>query len=514
MQQDTTLLLNETQLGIDSTTGNIIDVPMQQVSDSLQQVVTNLQQTIGDSGSTGNTGLIIAFIGLLIFAAHLFTEIFSRKRIPDVLLLMVIGLIIGPIFGWVKPSDLGSVASIFTGVTLVIILFQSGTELNFNTLLKSIRGTAKLTIINFIITTIVVALLSWFIIHDFLASLVLGAILGGTSSAVVIPLVGQLKISKKGGTILILESAFSDVLCIVFALAFLQAVKGGGKMDIGNVLGGIISSFILATVIGVIAAILWSFVLERVRHVKNSILTTPAFVFIVYGINEWLGFSGAIAALAFGIGMANIDSMYNRSAVFKKLFKNDEPTKLNETEKQLFSEVVFLLKTFFFIYIGISMKFDQFTPIIIGLAITVTLFALRIPTVMLSVRGKKDNIPPEDKVFMSSLVPKGLAAAVLATTAYTEMIKLALVFKEQALDSLRQGIALSGETAVQLLEKGNQMEVAGEMIQSIVFAVILFSIIFTSVLVPVLEKDNAVSRFYKRCFGPKEKSIEEMLDNN
>ena len=426
---------------------------------------------------SSNTGLVIAIIGLLIFAAHLFTEIFSRKRIPDVLLLMVIGLAIGPIFGLVKPEDLGSVASVFTTITLVIILFESGTELNFNTLLNSIRGTMRLTLINFFVTMIVVALIGLIMKVNILTSLMLGAILGGTSSAVVIPMVSQLKISQKGGTILILESAFSDVLCIVFAWAFMQAIQSG-SMNVGRVLGEILSSFILATVIGVIAAILWSYVLDKVRHVKNSILTTPAFVFIVYGFNEWLGFSGAIAALAFGIGMANIDSMYSSGIIIKKLFKT-EPAKLNDTEKQLFSEVVFLLKTFFFIYIGISIKLDQWLPIVIGFAISVVLFALRIPIVKMSVHREKESIELGDKIFMSGIVPKGLAAAVLATI------------------PVQRGIA------------------GGELIQNVVFAVILFSITFTSVLVPILERENAISRLYRKCFSSKkEPEIIDLIENN
>ncbi|NLH55403.1 MAG: sodium:proton antiporter, partial [Rikenellaceae bacterium] len=43
--------------------------------------------------------IIIVFVGLLVFASHVFTGIFERKRIPDVLLLMLIGLLLGPIFG-------------------------------------------------------------------------------------------------------------------------------------------------------------------------------------------------------------------------------------------------------------------------------------------------------------------------------------------------------------------------------------------------------------------------------
>lgn len=453
--------------------------------DTLQQAIDTLisqeavQETVNQANNLGvsdHTGLVIAILGLLIFAAHLFTEIFSRKRIPDVLLLMAIGLVVGPLLGWVKPESLGSVANVFTTVTLVIILFESGTKLNFNTLLNSIKGTMRLTTINFFVTMVVVAILGVVIEKfDILTSLMLGAILGGTSSAVVIPMVSQLKVSEKGGTILILESAFSDVLCIVFAWAFLKAAQSG-SMHIGNVIGSILSSFILSTIIGFAAALLWSYVLDKMRHFKNSILTTPAFVFIVYGLNQWFGFSGAIAALAFGIGMANIDYAYNNSNILKKLFKT-QPAQLNDIERQLFSEVVFLLKTFFFVYIGVSIQLDHFWPILVGFIITVVLFALRIPIVRASVHRERGEFPIEDKVFMAGIVPKGLAAAVLATI------------------PAQQG--LSG----------------GEIIQNIVFAVILFSIILTSIMVPVLEHNNAISRFYRRCFdGHKDPSITELFD--
>lgn len=419
-----------------------------------------------------NQNLAIVFIGLLIFAAHLFTEIFSRKRIPDVLLLMIIGLIIGPVLHWVSPEMMGSVGNIFTTITLVILLFESGTQLNFETLVNSIKGTMKLTTVNFFLTMIVVAVFGMLLAKlDIWTSLMLGAILGGTSSAVIIPMVGQLKIGQKSQTILILESAFSDVLCIVFALALLEVVESG-SVHLGTVFGHVLYSFIIATFIGIVSAILWSYVLDKVRHVKNSILTTPAFVFIVYGISEWLGASGAIASLAFGIAMANIDKMYTR--VLKKMLKT-EPTKLNDTEKQLFSEVVFLLKTFFFVYIGISIQINQIWPILIGLIITVVLFALRIPVVKISI-WKKDDIEPFDKAFMAGMVPKGLAAAVLATI------------------PAQAGIP------------------GGEIIQSIVFGVILFSIVFTSIMVPILDRDNAISRFYQNRFIKRKESLGERIE--
>ena len=44
-----------------------------------------------------DTALLILTLGTLVFAAHWFAEIFSKKRIPDVVLLMFIGIVIGPL---------------------------------------------------------------------------------------------------------------------------------------------------------------------------------------------------------------------------------------------------------------------------------------------------------------------------------------------------------------------------------------------------------------------------------
>jgi potassium/hydrogen antiporter len=73
-------------------------------------------------------------VGLLVFLAHVFAEVFSRKRVPDVLLLIIIGLAIGPLLGIVTPDHLGLVGPVFTTITLVTILFEGGTELKYDTL--------------------------------------------------------------------------------------------------------------------------------------------------------------------------------------------------------------------------------------------------------------------------------------------------------------------------------------------------------------------------------------------
>lgn len=401
--------------------------------------------------------LLILTLGTLVFAAHWFAEIFSKKRIPDVLMLMFIGIIIGPLFKIVDADKLSSMGNVFGQLTLVILLFESGTELSFKTLADSIKSTIALTFVNFFFTFIAIGFLGWLALGmNPGISFMLGAALGGSSSAVAIPLVKQISIGEKSKTILILESAFSAILCIVITLAIFESYKYG-EFRVGIIFGQVFSSFLLASLIGIIGSIFWSMVLDKVRTINNSIFTTPAFVFIIYGINELLGYSGIISALAFGIGLANMDAIHRR---WLRKFFDKRPTLLNPTEKTLFSELVFLMKTFFFVYVGISIKFDSLISLLIGLGISFLLIILRIPVVRVALPHKTRGINNKDRAFLSMMIPRGLAAAVLAT-----MIS-------------QSGLAGS------------------ERVSNIVFSVIFFTIIFTSALVPLLEKSERFRNFY------------------
>ena len=424
--------------------------------------------------------LLILTLGTLVFAAHWFTEIFSKKRIPDVLLLMFIGIIIGPLFKIVDADKLSTMGNIFGQLTLVILLFESGTELSFKTLADSIKNTISLTLVNFTFTFVAVGLVGWLVLGmNPGISFMLGAALGGSSSAVAIPLVKQISIGEKSKTILILESAFSAILCIVVTLAIFESYKYG-EIRIGVIFGQVFSSFLLASFIGVIGSIFWSMVLDKVRTINNSIFTTPAFVFIIYGINELLGYSGIISALAFGIGLANMENIHDK---WLKKFSDRKPTLLNPTEKTLFSELVFLMKTFFFVYVGISIKFDSFISLLIGLGISFLMIILRIWVVRISLPSSIKGISSKDRAFLSMMIPRGLAAAVLAT----------MISQSQ----------LTGS----------------ERVSNIVFSVIFFTIIFTSALVPLLEKSKKFRKIYTKIinfpnFKNKFNDVDDFNENN
>ncbi|MBO6068360.1 MAG: cation:proton antiporter, partial [Bacteroidales bacterium] len=164
--------------------------------------------------------IILIALGLLIFFAHIFGAAFPKTRIPSVLLLMLIGLLLGPVTGLINPASFGTAGSVFTTITLICILFQSGTTLDLKVLGKSIGPALLATLLNFFLILGISLLLGTYLLHlNIIQCCFLGAALGGTSSAVVIPMVNQLKPSEKAATILNLEAALSDIVCLIIAMS-------------------------------------------------------------------------------------------------------------------------------------------------------------------------------------------------------------------------------------------------------------------------------------------------------
>ncbi|HEY5615527.1 MAG TPA: cation:proton antiporter [Bacteroidota bacterium] len=395
------------------------------------------------------TGHIIVFVGLLVFLAHFFVALFERTRIPDVLYLTLIGVIIGPLLQIVSPGDFGKIGAVFTTVALVVILFEGGLELSLENLRRSLKGTLFITILSYFISLALIAF-ALLMLTNLLprAALFVAAVLAGPAPSVVIPLARQLRLTDTSRTTLMLESPLGEALCIIVALAILETFKVE-EVHVGLLVGKLLSSFVFAFVIGAIGGYVWSLLLNRMRQLRHAIFTTPSFVFIVFGIAEFLGYSGPVAALTFGITLGNIDFIK-----IPKLLKQYDlkPLRHNETEKQFFGEIVFVVKTFFFVYIGLSVQFADTFSLGLAFALSGILLAARLLATRLAIDTTKT--PVEDALAMSVMIPKGTAAAVLA------------------------GIPL-------------QMSIAGgALIQNLTYGVVIFSIIFTAGLVFLLEKTS------------------------
>jgi potassium/hydrogen antiporter len=400
----------------------------------------------------------ILIIGLMVFFAHFLSLQFRRTNIPDVLVLMLVGIVIGPVLGIVTPEDFGKIGSLIATIALVVILFEGGTTLDLSVLGKSLGTTGLLAVVSFVLTAAIVASIGFFTLGlSPLAAIILGVTLGNTSSAVVIPMVSSLRLSEKPATVLVLESALTDVLSIVGVFALLQ-FHTQGDVEPGRLIGTVLASLIFAAAIGVLGGIGWLLVLGKARDFPNTISSTLAYVFIVYGLTEILGFSGAIAALALGVSLTNFRK-FNLYRI-PNVDKNIVP--LNETDLAFYSEAVFLLKTYFFVYLGISIHFTDALMAVTAISMVLMVYAMRLGLTRFIFRGPGYSL--RDAAFTSMMAPKGLAAAVLATL------------------PLQYGIA------------------GGEMIRDTTYMVVLLSITLTALLV-IIYHSGFVERLYARTLN-------------
>ncbi|GAB1395286.1 MAG TPA: cation:proton antiporter [Saprospiraceae bacterium] len=405
-----------------------------------------------------STPVIIIVMGFFIFWGHYMNGVFERRSIPDVLGLMILGLLIGPILNLVDTSTFGQFGSIFSNLVLLFILFESGTDLKFAEVKNSLRAAATITTIGFLFTWMTLTPLCYFMLEiPILPSLFIGAALGGTSSAVVVGLVKKINVRPKTAATLIMESAETDVFTLAIPLSILGLMTSA-NVQVNTVLSSFISSIILSLIIGIGGAFLWTFILGRYKDLKNTKFMTPAFLFILYGITEYLHFSGPLTALSFGIALGNLD--YFEPKMLERIIPNQDIA-LKKDEKDFFSEMVFLLRTFFFVYIGLSIKIDDLFWLTWGAGFTGILFLVRIIAVKLVMHR---DTPVLDKGVISFMIPKGLGAAVIATLP---------------------------------LQEGHPY---GSAIQALCFSIILFSTIYTSILF-FLTKRGITIPLYKIIFG-------------
>ena len=392
-----------------------------------------------------NISLIIISLSGLFFLGHALNWFFIKTKIPDLLILIILGIFLGPMaFNLIDPEvHLGKTGSILGVVTLIVILYEGGLHLSFKDLVESSLSALCLSLLSFFSIAILTALVLLPVLPLSL-SLLVGVGVGSTSSAIVIPMVKPLGINKQSKTILSLESAFTDVLTIVIFLALLEYISAvGADTGGGDIFLSLSSTPIASVAIGVLFGIIWS-VLRKYTHVSTIPFAGESVALLTYGVLEFQSLNGALGVLSLGFTLANTNLLPG----FIKKCVEDKP--VSDNELSLLNAITFLLRTFFFVYLGLLIKISGLSSILTAVIITILIFITRYISIRLVLN--KNQFSVTDVITATAMGPRGLACAVLATL------------------PLQKGMA------------------EGELIQNLIFAIIPFSILATSLFVSLTEK--------------------------
>jgi len=354
------------------------------------------------------TFILAASILLIGFLADL---LFRKTGLPDIIFLLSLGIIIGPILGVFSKSDLEPITPYLIELSLIMILFYGGMEMNLSKVLQQSGRAVLLAVTYFVLVTAAVSSFAKFVFNmDWILALMFGPMIAGTSSIVVIPLAKRLKMREETALTLSLESTITDVLNIVFFFAILNLYISG-NLSIATIAQGMAAQFGVGILIGFVAGVVWLSILNRMTDQPYTYISTLAVLILVFMGSQLLGGSGVLSALAMGLVIGN----HKHVASFVRM--NIDSSRFEELKNVLSrfqSELTFLIRSFFFVFLGLMYDTSYGTltfGLMIGLIFVSIDLILRYVSVRLTVIRSSMRT---DTTIMTLMCGQGLAHATLS----------------------------------------------------------------------------------------------------
>ncbi len=383
--------------------------------------------------------LILGLAGIFILIGYVSDYIFRRFGFPDIIILLAIGIILGPAFGIVKRADIINFAPVLSALVITIILYNGGLNMTYQRIIKGRGRAIILAGTSFVLTMIATALITPLMLGLTLQmALLLGAIIGGMCASIVIPLANKVNSSQKTSTLLSLESAYTDVIVIMVVLAIIQILTMQGNPDVlGFATRGIVNGLLIGTAIGIGGGLAWMRAMTAMKTTYEDILTL-AIAFALYAVTEYLGGSGPVAALAFGITFGNSSRLFQS---FKHELPLIKDTDVEVSAKKFQSQIAFMVRAIFFVFLGLIVSVGSIGMIIAGIVIALVLFFPRIGAAWISTH--KDQELRKDAWLISFMLPRGLAAGVAALLPLLYNIENAVIFADIAFVVIVATIAIT-----------------------------------------------------------------------
>ncbi|MDX1586296.1 MAG: cation:proton antiporter [Balneolaceae bacterium] len=258
--------------------------------------------------------LFIAIASILVFGIGAQWAAW-RFNLPAILLLLISGILAGPVFGFLDPDTLmGDLLTPFISVSVAIILFEGGLSLRFSELKNAGGIIGNLVSIGVILTWVIISVSALYIFQfGWELSILLGAILVVTGPTVIIPLLRQVRPSGQVGSILKWEGIVIDPIGAMLAVLVFEVILATSVSAATSVaIISIVKTIVFGTLCGLAGAAVIYFLLKR--HALPDFLQNPVslmIVVVVFTVSNMLQHeSGLWATTLMGIALANQKSAY------------------------------------------------------------------------------------------------------------------------------------------------------------------------------------------------------------
>jgi len=233
-----------------------------------------------------------------------------RLRMPAIVLMLVAGILIGPVLGIFDPArDIGPLMGPMISIAVAIILFEGGLSLNFHTLQDAVGGVRRLVYIGAPLGWLMSALslhyvagLSWS------SAAVFGGIMIVTGPTVIAPLLRTARLSRRPATLLQWEAILNDPIgALAAVLAFEVVIALNTATTASEAMLELFIGAAVATAAGVAAGIGLSRAFKR--GWVPEYMKVPVLFALLLGVfaasDAVLHESGLLAVTIMGIVIAN-----------------------------------------------------------------------------------------------------------------------------------------------------------------------------------------------------------------
>jgi potassium/hydrogen antiporter len=295
---------------------------------------------------------VILTLSLLLSAALVARLVASLLRVPEVLVLVLLGALLGPSLLDVIDVPLDSIGAqlIFTlGVSL--ILFYGGLNLSVGVLRRVWVGLGMLVVPGVVLTAVVTGAVAHVAFDlPWTAALLMGAVLAPTDPAILIPLFVRSRLRPKVAQTVVAESAFNDPTGAVLALA-LAGVLLSGDGSLAAPAGDFAVDLAISTVIGIVAGVFLAAVISSQRAGiwrESSAAAVLAVVTIGYFSLDSAGGSCYLGAFLAGLIVGNMERL---GLAMHSVHERDM--------RQFAFNMADLVTFFVFLVLGANIPFDE-----------------------------------------------------------------------------------------------------------------------------------------------------------
>ena len=234
-----------------------------------------------------------------------------RSKLPAILFLLIAGLLIGPTFHWLNPTELfGSLLFPFVSLSVALILFEGSLTLRFDEIREQGHTVTKLVTLGLVTTWLITTVLThWILDFSWSLSALFGAIMVVTGPTVIIPLLRAIRLKPSIANILRWEGIIIDPLGALLAVLVFEFIVSS---DPNGRLVDTLWSFGQLIVVGGVGGVVGGYTLGRVLrehwlpdYLYNVATLSWVFVFFV-GANTLQPESGLLAVTIMGMWLANM----------------------------------------------------------------------------------------------------------------------------------------------------------------------------------------------------------------